>query len=215
MNPKTKSLLLSVGLVVVVGGAVLLYNTLGRSYKPPAASLAAPAGASSSAAASAAAGASSAQSASSEPLLAPDFAMEDAEGNIVRLSDFAGKPVVLNFWASWCPPCRAEMPEFDAVWKEMGDDVVFLMVNATDGQRETKEKGMQFIADKGFSFPVYYDTTQEAAYVYGISSLPTTAFIDANGSFVTGYLGQIDEQTLRSSIALIAPEAGQNSAAQK
>lgn len=137
------------------------------------------------------------------PTLAPDFSVQDSEGNMVKLSDFLGKPVVINFWASWCPPCKEEMPDFQTVYDEMGEDIVFLMVNATDGRRETKEIAADFIADSEFTFPVYYDTTQEASYSYGVSSLPSTAFIDKNGYLITGAIGMIDEETLRRGIDMI------------
>lgn len=146
---------------------------------------------------------SAADSGETEKVEAPDFSVEDVEGNVVKLSDFKGKPVVLNFWASWCPPCKSEMPDFDKVWKELGEDVAFLMLNMTDGQRETKKKADKFIAEKGFSFPVYYDVNQEAAYTYGISSIPVTYFIDKDGYVVTGSMGAMDEETLRSNLELI------------
>ncbi len=134
---------------------------------------------------------------------APDFTMTDADGNTVRLSDLTGKPIVLNFWASWCPPCKREMPEFDKVYGEVKDEVQFVMVDLTDGQRETAEKGAQYVAEQGFSFPVYFDTGQEGAIAYGVMSIPTTLFIDKDGYVVTGAQGAIDEQTLRQGISLI------------
>lgn len=141
-----------------------------------------------------------------QKIAAPDFTVYDAQGNEVKLSAFTGKPVVLNFWASWCPPCKAEMPEFNEVYGEVKDEVVFLMVDMVDGERETQEKGQKYIADQGFDFPVYFDTKQEAAYAYGISSIPTTVFIDAEGYFVEGYKGAINKKTLLAGIELINKE---------
>jgi thiol-disulfide isomerase/thioredoxin len=63
----------------------------------------------------------------------------DFEGNKIQLTDFIGKPIVLNFWASWCGPCRLEMPEFQAAFEDLGDEVTFMMVNLTDGDRETPD----------------------------------------------------------------------------
>ena len=134
---------------------------------------------------------------------APDFTVFDEAGNPVKLSDFAGKPVVLNFWASWCPPCKSEMPHFNAVYQDQQDEVVFLMVDQVDGQRETKEKGLQYVTEQGFEFPVYFDTKLEAATAYGISSIPTTLFINSEGKIVKGYQGAIDEATLLAGIELI------------
>jgi thiol-disulfide isomerase/thioredoxin len=134
---------------------------------------------------------------------APDFTVFDESQKAVKLSDFSGQPVVLNFWASWCPPCKSEMPHFNQAYQEYHDDVVFLMVDQVDGSRETREKGLQYVRDQGYSFPVYFDTNQDAATAYGVTSIPTTLFINADGKIVSGYRGAIDEATLRSGIALI------------
>lgn len=138
-----------------------------------------------------------------EAFPAPDFTVYDAQGKEIKLSDFLGKPVVVNFWASWCPPCKEEMPHFNKVYKEVQDDVVFMMIDLVDGQRETKESGQQYVEKQAYDFPVYFDIEQEAAYAYEISSIPTTLFIDAEGNIITGYRGAIDEKTLKAGIDLI------------
>ena len=136
---------------------------------------------------------------------APDFVMIDKDGQSVKLSDILaeGKPIVLNFWASWCPPCRKEMPDFEKVYKELGNEVQFMMVNLTDGQRETVQRGAKYIEDNGHTFPVYFDTKQEGARAYGIRAIPTTLFIDKNGHITTSARGAIDEKMLRQRIELI------------
>ena len=134
---------------------------------------------------------------------APDFTVLDANGNTVKLSDMVGKPVVLNFWASWCPPCRQEMPDFDKVYKELGDKIHFFMVDAVDGARETMEKGEAFIAESGFSFPVYYDVEREAVTQFGIRAYPTSFFIDKEGYAVVSAEGTIGEASLRLGIDMI------------
>ena len=152
---------------------------------------------------------SSADTNSGDAAAAPDFTVYDADGNKVALSDFKGEPVVVNFWASWCPPCKAELPDFEAAYQEVGTDsdsaeaVRFLMVNLTDGQRETLDTAGKFIADEGYTFPVYFDTDLDAAYTYGINSIPMTLFIDADGNVQDYAIGMIDEQTLRSGIEKI------------
>ncbi|MDR2964490.1 MAG: redoxin domain-containing protein [Treponema sp.] len=140
---------------------------------------------------------------SDEESLAPDFSVLDIDGNVVKLSDMKGKPVVLNFWASWCPPCKTEMPDFDKVYKELGQDVQFMMICLVDGSRETIESGKAYIAKEGFYFPIYFDTKQEAVYAYGIRSIPTTFFIDSKGFVIAGTQGAISESTLRRGIELI------------
>lgn len=138
-----------------------------------------------------------------EKTRAPDFTVYDADGSAVMLSDFFGKPIVLNFWASWCPPCKGEMPEFDAIHGQAGGEVTFMMVDLVDGQRETEEKGAQYVKEKGFTFPVYYDLDGEAAQKYGISSIPRTYFIDKEGYIETWVEGAIDGKTLQKKIGLI------------
>ena len=80
---------------------------------------------------------------------APDFPVLDADGNTVRLSDMFGKPVVINFWATWCPPCKRELPDFDRLCREYGDRVVFMMVNLTDGRRDTVDGTKNLFRRKG------------------------------------------------------------------
>ena len=143
--------------------------------------------------------------ASTEPSipLAPDFVVYDLDGNEVRLSDFFGKPIVLNFWASWCGPCKMEMPDFNEMHLEMGDQINFLMINMTDGSRETVDIASAYIQSQGYSFQVYYDTASSAALTYGVYSLPTTYFIDAQGHAIAQATGAIDAATLQQGIAMI------------
>ena len=131
---------------------------------------------------------------------ARDFTMQDADGNEVKLSDFSGKPVVLNFWASWCPPCRAEMPDFEEMYKEYGDRINFIFVNLTDGSRETKETADKFIAEQGFSFPIYYDVNGEGSDAYDLYYIPDTYFIDGSGNVTGAAVGGIDKATMQKYI---------------
>lgn len=138
-----------------------------------------------------------------EKMKAPDFTVYDADGNEVHLTDFVGKPIVLNFWASWCGPCKMEMPDFNEKYLELGEEVQFLMINMTDGSRETVAIASEFIKESGYSFPVFYDTKMDAANTYGAYSLPMTFFIDAEGYPVTRATGAIDAETLMRGIDMI------------
>ena len=144
-----------------------------------------------------------AQSEAPQPVPAPDFTVYDGAGNEVHLSDYLGKPVVLNFWASWCGPCRMEMPHFQEKQLELEGEVQFLMVNVTTG-RETLESAQEFIAGQGYTFPVFYDTEADAAMAYGAYSLPATYFIDAEGYAIAHARGAIDAATLQTGIDMIA-----------
>lgn len=139
----------------------------------------------------------------SQELVAFDFTVYDTDGNAVKLSDFFGKPVIINFWATWCPYCIEEMPVFEEKYKTYGDDIHFLMIDSVDGQRETIEKGEKFINEKGYTFPVYFDSDFEASYAYQAYSLPTTVFIDKDGYIVAYHPGMLTESLLQKGIDLI------------
>ena len=134
---------------------------------------------------------------------APDFTVYDLEGNAHKLSDFRGKPVLLNFWASWCGPCQMEMPDFQKFYESHGDKVNFVIVNLTDGQQETVESASAFIEEKGYTFPVYYDTDIDAAVKYGVSAVPVSYFIDAEGYFVAWAQGALTADMLQQGMDMI------------
>ncbi len=133
---------------------------------------------------------------------APDFTVFDENGAPIRLSNYFGKPIVLNFWAGWCGPCQSEMPDFHESYLALGGEVEFMMVNLTYG-RETKTGAKNFINEKGYTFPVYFDTESNASNAYSVYSIPTTFFIDAEGYLVATATGAIDAQTLSRGIELI------------
>ena len=137
---------------------------------------------------------------------APDFTVTDRDGNPVKLSELRGKPVVLNFWASWCGPCKSEMPAFEQAYRTYGESIRFMLVNATDGSRETVETARAYIDGRGYTFPIYFDTTLEASIDYGASSIPLTIFIDAEGNLVAYGAGALDAATLQRGIDMILPQ---------
>ena len=138
--------------------------------------------------------------------LAPDFTMLDKDGNEVTLASFFGKPIILNFWASWCGPCKMEMPEIQKFYEQYGEEIQFLLVSVDDSVDTAKA----FIADSGYTFPVYFDTTSMGAYSYGASSIPLTYFIDAEGNLAAYYMGAMSEGILQPGVDLIySPETAE------
>jgi thiol-disulfide isomerase/thioredoxin len=131
---------------------------------------------------------------------APDFAMLDMHGNEVRLSDFFGKPIVLNFWATWCPSCVTETPYFEQLYSEHGDEIHILKVNLLDGQRETRSRVDAFIEEGGYSFPIYFDIASEGPQAYGVRFIPSTFFIDADGYLSATVQGTLNEQAVQNFI---------------
>ncbi len=195
---KKQLLILIVVLVIIIGGSTFLY----QRYKG-AVDMTLPDNRTESAGNSETAGTEPAESeAEREPVTAPDFTVTDQDGNEVTLSELRGKPVVLNFWASWCPPCKGEMPEFNKVYEELGEEVHFMMIDAVDGSRETVESGAAYIAEQEYTFPVYFDVGQTVIMQYGVRAFPSTLFIDAQGIIVTGYEGAMDEAMLRQGIEM-------------
>ena len=197
MNKKVL-LILCVSFVVLMVGAGVLYNSLAGSVQlgglattPPETEAHTQAATSPS---------ESTPPETTEPdYSAPDFTMLDWDGNEVTLASFFGKPIILNFWASWCGPCKSEMPVIQKFYEQYGEEIHFLLVSVDDSVDTAKA----FIADEGYTFPVYFDTTSMGAYTYGASSIPLTFFIDAGGDLMAYYMGAMSADILQQGIDMI------------
>ena len=136
--------------------------------------------------------------------VAPDFTVTDTDGNKIKLSDLlAGKPLIFNIWASWCPPCVGELPHFEQAAEEYADRVTFMMINLTDGYQETLSLAKSFLLSNGYTFPAYFDTEGEASDLYLGQYIPMTWFINADGT-ILGYIeGAMDRDTLYQCIDML------------
>jgi|SRR5690625_371045 len=110
--------------------------------------------------------------------VAPDFELSTLEGETMRLSDFRGEPVMLNFWATWCPPCRAEIPDMQKFYEDK--DVTILAVNLY-GSEQDKDDVPEFIEEFGMTFPVLLDEESKVSTKYNIQPIPTTYLINSDG----------------------------------
>ena len=177
MNSKVKFIILLAALVVLIGGAVLAYNFLDEKFDPD-----------------------TNISGDEEIEQAKDFTVINGIGKEVTLSENFGKPIVVNFWATWCGPCVSELPYFEDLYEKYKDDVTFMMVNMTDGYQEKLEDVKKFMQNNSYTFPVYYDTNYSAANAYRVSSVPMSLFIEANGEIEDTHLGAMSEAVLENYI---------------
>src|SRR3989338_5641489 len=128
---------------------------------------------------------------------APDFELETLEGKRAKLSDYRGKKVILNFWASWCPPCREEMPEFQRIYSENQDKIVVLGVNL----QESKENAELFVKKLGITFPILLDPNAQVKDMYNVFTQPVAYFIDSNGKIVDKKFGPLTNEEINVKIA--------------
>jgi cytochrome c biogenesis protein CcmG/thiol:disulfide interchange protein DsbE len=129
--------------------------------------------------------------------LAPPFSVRLADGQEVRLEDFRGKVVFLNFWASWCPPCRAEARLLEASWKRHRDqDVVFLGINMQDREEAARE----FLREFAITYPNGFDRGNRIAIDYGVWGIPETFFLDGNGRITYKHIGALGRETIHAKL---------------
>jgi peroxiredoxin len=130
--------------------------------------------------------------------IAPVFALRDANGKTVSLDRYRGKIVVMNLWASWCPPCRAEMPDLQTVSREFAKDgVIVIGVN----QGESAQRAAAFARSLDIAFPIWIDDAQRYGRVYAALGLPTTVVIDRRGIVERGFDGPLTIQQMRDTLA--------------
>lgn len=192
MNKKVGWILGLLALILLIAGASVLYHRMSDEAAPPPVAATPPTETETT------------EEGTLEPIAAPDFTVFDQEGNPVHLSDFIGTPVILNFWASWCSPCQFEMPSFETAYQTYGDEVQFIMINLTDGSRETTDTAQSFITGAGYTFPVFFDTELSAAMAYGTTSIPATYFVNSDGNLVAYGLGPLDLTALETGIGMLS-----------
>jgi peroxiredoxin len=130
-------------------------------------------------------------------IAAQDFKLKDLNGKEVSLSDFKGKKVYLNFWATWCDPCKSEMPDIEKLYNETKDsDLVILAVNLGESKSQTKS----FIDDNKYTFPILLDLDQSVSNQYNIIAIPTSFFIDKEGNIVKMIKGGITIDEMKDNI---------------
>lgn len=123
----------------------------------------------------------------------PDLALKDLSGSTVRLSDYAGRPVLINAWATWCPPCREEMPLLQVYYQaHQAEGLAFLAINAGEDAATIN----RFIATNGFSFPVLLDPNADSLYRLGIDSFPTSVLVGRDGTVQAVHIGLLTAAVL-------------------
>ncbi|WP_231573783.1 peroxiredoxin family protein [Paenibacillus sp. FSL R5-0345] len=131
---------------------------------------------------------------------APDFELLNLEEQPVKLSDFKGKKVILNFWATWCPPCRIEMPHMEKYYTDYKDDTVVLAVNLTNTEKN-RANVTGFIEQFGLSFPVVMDSEGDVSSKYQVVAYPTSFIIDSQGIIQEIYQGAINYELIKKALS--------------
>ena len=190
MNGKKRTLLLLLLLAALLTGAAFLYPRLaaGGPQAPQEST-------------------SSASSADAPAIPAPSFSMEDTAGNTVELSQLLdGRPAVLNFWASNCSPCKAEMPDFQSFYDLYGQEIQFIMVNVGDAMGDTRSDAEDYLEKAQLTLPIYYDLDFQGVTAYGLTGFPTTFFLDGSGNVDSYQPGMLSASLLQLGLHRIAPD---------
>ncbi len=130
-----------------------------------------------------------------EGFLAPDFELVTLDGESVSLSNLRGKVVLVNFWASWCPPCRSEMPAMEEIYQQYGPDK-FVILAVNDTRQDTLTNIKNFVSEENLTFPILLDESGQVTGKYLVHSLPTSFFIDRDGVIQEIVIGGMNEALL-------------------
>lgn len=186
MSKNTKLIIALVSLIVMFAAATVIYNKTAEKYSEQDLNLTI----------SQYQGGVISQNATS------DFTVYNDSLEKVSLYDNRGKPVIVNFWATWCPPCRAELGYFEDAYKKYGENITFMMVDMTDS-RETVDTVRSFVKSNGYTFPVYYDSDNSAGMAYGIRTIPMTLVISSDMELLASHTGVLTQSELEQLIALV------------
>ena len=198
MNKQTKLIISIIVCIVLFIGAILLYNNLKEK----------PVENHSAEQSSSQITNNNIQSTTKPSYILQDITIYDENKNPINLSDFRGKKVILNLWATWCGYCIKEMPDFEKAYNTNKDDIVFIMLNVEGTGDSSIPTSQKFIADKGYTFPIYYDLKNESNKYMNLTrgGIPATFFIDENGNLVAMQPGAMTGEMLQKGINMLMEE---------
>ncbi len=133
----------------------------------------------------------------------PELTLYDIDGNPTKFEELKGKPIILHFWASWDSVSTKELPVFQEAWEQLRQDAHIIMVNVTDGHKETLVTAENFLKSQNYTFQVYFDTTMNLTGAFGVLTLPSTFFLDSDGNLIAGITGILDADILRQGLDIV------------